>query len=92
MSLIEKVKTSDLLKGTTLDQQDLTMIFSTTKDGWNSETFHKKVDFNPPLPTVAICKTKSGMYFYMISKFYEFNKNKCNILLIIVTRCFMWCL
>eukprot|EP00607_Mallomonas_marina_P009826 CAMPEP_0182418770 /NCGR_PEP_ID=MMETSP1167-20130531/3150_1 /TAXON_ID=2988 /ORGANISM="Mallomonas Sp, Strain CCMP3275" /LENGTH=207 /DNA_ID=CAMNT_0024593151 /DNA_START=198 /DNA_END=821 /DNA_ORIENTATION=- len=61
MSLISKINIGELTKGTVLDRQELVPVFVASKDGWSSSKFHRKVDFNPPLSTIAVCKTKSGV-------------------------------
>lgn len=86
MSLLKEIKSSDeLLKGTTLEKQQLIPIFIASKDGWDSSTFHQKVDFNPSIPVIIICKTKSGICYSICFQYtlcqragFEYN-NRCNL-------------
>ena len=62
MSLISKIKVlPSLLKGTVLEGQALKCIYSAKKDGFSSSSFHNKMDYNPPLPTLVLLQTKSGV-------------------------------
>mmetsp|Transcript_13750 Transcript_13750/g.22917 ORF Transcript_13750/g.22917 Transcript_13750/m.22917 type:complete len:278 (-) Transcript_13750:1129-1962(-) len=59
-SLLSKVDIQSLVKQTALLDKPLTRIYTASKDGWDASAFHRKVDFNPPVPSLVIMKTKSG--------------------------------
>jgi TLD len=61
MKLIDSINLGELLKGTTLAGQQLEMIYSGARDGWDAKSFHLKVDYDPPVPSLVVCKTKSNV-------------------------------
>lgn len=81
MSLLSSIKSSDeLLKGTTLNGQQLVRIFVASKDGWDSSTFHQNVDYDPSIPIITICKTQSGHSFQYSPFISKITIKLCTIL------------
>lgn len=60
-SLISRIKDiNSFCRGTVLENQSLICLYKATIDGFKHTNFHYKMDYNPPLPTIAIMKTTSN--------------------------------
>lgn len=59
-SLLKSFDLEDVIRGTTLSK-DLSCVFQATRDGWTHSAFHRKCDFNPPLPSLIVMKSKAGV-------------------------------
>ena len=59
-SLLKNINVESLLKGTTLANKQLGCFYQASTNGWTHRDFHSCCDFNPPLPTLILMKTKTG--------------------------------
>ena len=57
--LITSVPVSAILKQSVMaGESELTLLFSASRDGWDSSAFHEKCDFNPPLPSLVLARER----------------------------------
>ena len=55
---IKEILRPSIFSGETVDS--LECIYQASKDGWDASTFHKLVDYNPPVPSLVLLKTNKG--------------------------------